>query len=152
MLFATRFHGGTTGGAEGFTWWSYLVTEPGVLVRYLRLAFWPVGLCFDYGWPPAKSLGEILWPGLLIVGLLGVTIWSLLKRPRLGFVLAAWFLLLAPMFSFIPIRDAAVEHRMYLPLAGDRAGCFGGGGIGRCRNCAPAKSNAADNRRRLRAG
>ena len=51
------------------------------------------------------------------MALLGLTGWELVKRPMLGFLGAAFFLILAPTSSFIPIRDAAFEYRMYLPLA-----------------------------------
>jgi tetratricopeptide (TPR) repeat protein len=34
-----------------------------------------------------------------------------------AFLLASFFVMLAPTSSFIPVRDLAVEHRMYLPLA-----------------------------------
>ncbi len=119
LLIATHFHGDTTGFAvEGFTAWSYLLTQPGVIARYLRLVFWPTGQCLDYDWPPAESSGEIIPAGLLIVGLLGLTVWAAsIKRPALGFLGAAFFLILAPTSSFVPIKDAAFEHRMYLSLA-----------------------------------
>ncbi len=110
-----------------FTWWSYLLTQPGVLVHYLRLAFWPTGLCLDYGWPPARTLAAIVPPGLLIVGLLAWTGWALVKRPALGFLGAWFFLILAPTSSIVPIEDAAVEHRMYLSLAAVVAGVVLGG-------------------------
>jgi tetratricopeptide (TPR) repeat protein len=45
------------------------------------------------------------------------TAWALLRRPWLGFAGAWFFLILAPTSSFVPIRDLAFEHRMYLPLA-----------------------------------
>ncbi len=35
----------------------------------------------------------------------------------LGFLGAWFFLILAPTSSFVPVRDAAFDHRMYLPLA-----------------------------------
>ncbi len=117
-LVATRGQNGSVGfGIEGFSSWSYLRTQPGVLVHYLRQVFWPTGLCLDYGWPAANSFGQIVLPGLSIVGLLGLTGWALVKRPALGFLGAVFFLVLAPTSSFVPLKDAAFEHRMYLPLA-----------------------------------
>ncbi len=117
-LISTDFHNKSAGfGNSEFGPLSYLLTQPGVLVHYLRLAVWPSGLCIDYAWPAARTFGEIVWPGLAIVALLGLTIWALVKRPALGFLGACFFLILAPTSSFIPIRDAAFEHRMYLPLA-----------------------------------
>ena len=122
-LLITDFHGGSTAVTRGqFTRWTYLLTEAQVLPHYLRLAIWPAGQCFDYGWPPAASLAQVFWPGLLVVALLGLTVWALVKRPVLGFFGAWFFVILAPTSSVVPILDAAVEHRMYLPLAAIAAG------------------------------
>jgi Tfp pilus assembly protein PilF len=118
VLVATSFHADTTGlGVERFTPWTYLATEPGVLITYLRLAVWPDALCFAYDLMPPKSFGEIVAPALAIVALLGLIGWALVKRPALGFLGATFFLILAPTSSIVPILDAAFEHRMYLPLA-----------------------------------
>jgi len=65
----------------------------------------------------ASSLGDVIAPGLVIVTLLSATAWGLIRRSWLGFAGAWFFLILAPTSSFIPIRDPAFEHRMYLPLA-----------------------------------
>ena len=92
-------------------------TQPGIILHYLVLAFWPQGQCLDYDWAPARMVSKIL-PGVLAIAvLLGATIWAFWKRPRWGFVGAAFFVILAPTSSIIPIRDLAFEHRMYLPLA-----------------------------------
>jgi tetratricopeptide (TPR) repeat protein len=50
---------------------------------------------------------------LLLVG----TAWLVWRTPRIGFAGFAFFLLLAPSSSIVPIGDLAAEHRMYLPLA-----------------------------------
>jgi tetratricopeptide (TPR) repeat protein len=96
----------------------YAVTQLGVILHYLRLSFWPAGLCLDYHWPQAKGLADIL-PGAVVVGALAAaTAAALALRPKFFGFLGAWFfLILAPTSSFMPIADAAVEHRMYLPLA-----------------------------------
>src|SRR5678810_1010494 len=41
---------GFTPKAPGDAWtsWSYLLTQAGVIAHYLRLAFWPSPLVFDY--------------------------------------------------------------------------------------------------------
>ena len=128
LLVSTGFHGGTTGFAvEKLTWWSYLLTQPGVIVHYLRLAFWPASLCLDYGWPAANNLHEILLPGILVVGLLVLTVWALVKRPAWGFLGAWFFVILSPTSSFVPITDVAFEHRMYLSLAALIVGLVMGG-------------------------
>ncbi len=118
LLVATNFHNGTTGLAVvDFTPATYLLTECGVIAHYLQLAFWPVGLCLDYGWRQPTRMLEIVPPIMLMVALLGVTAWALVKRPAWGFLGAAFFLILAPSSSVIQIQDAAFDHRMYLPLA-----------------------------------
>jgi protein O-mannosyl-transferase len=97
--------------------WPYARSQPGVILYYLRLSFWPDSLCLDYSWPVATSLWEIL-PQVLIVGaLLGVTIWGLIRRNAWA-ILGAWFfLILSPSSSIVNLNDLAFEHRMYLPLA-----------------------------------
>ncbi|MDZ7619402.1 MAG: tetratricopeptide repeat protein [Patescibacteria group bacterium] len=95
----------------------YAQSQPGVILHYLRLAFWPAGQCLDYGWPVARTAWQIV-PSLLVVGvLLGLTVWAAWRRPALGFWGGWFFLFLAPTSSFAPIIDLAFEHRMYLPLA-----------------------------------
>ena len=118
LVIFTGFYGGSSGFAvQKFTWWSYLLTQPGVIVRYLRLMFWPAGLCLDYGWRAPHTVAEVVLPGLLVVALLGLTIWALVKRPAWGLLGAWFFVILAPTSSFMPIKDAAFEHRTYLSLA-----------------------------------
>jgi protein O-mannosyl-transferase len=127
-LISTGFHTGSTGFrsfpvSEGLPFKdetgaiSYAITQPGVILRYLRLTFWPVGQCLDYHWLPAKWPDEFVVPALVIASLVGLTIWGLIKNQPLGFLGAWFFAILAPTSSFVPIRDAAFEHRMYLPLA-----------------------------------
>ena len=105
----------------------YAVSQPGVILHYLRLAFWPAGLCIDYLWPIARTLPEILPPAIIVASLLIACVAALKYRPCLGFVGVWFFLILAPTSSVMPIRDLAVEHRMYLSLAAISALVVGGG-------------------------
>ena len=103
---------------RGVTWWAYLLTEPGVILYYLRLAAWPYPLCFDYyGWPLAGTGLSVLLPTLVIAILLGATAWACKTNSAWGFLGAWFFLILAPSSSIIPLDSPAYEHRMYLPLA-----------------------------------
>ncbi len=95
----------------------YLRSQPGVIAHYLRLTVWPVGQCLDYAWPIACTVREIAPPLALVGALLVGTVWSVFRRPGLGFLGGAFFLILAPTSSVVPINDLAVERRMYLPLA-----------------------------------
>jgi cytochrome c-type biogenesis protein CcmH/NrfG len=95
----------------------YALTQPSVICHYLRLAVWPHPLCFDYYWPVAKGLGEILAPGLVIAALVLGSAWALWRGSWLGFLGVSFFVILAPTSSIHPLADMAAEHRMYLPLA-----------------------------------
>ena len=106
--FRKQWHGGPIG---------YAVTQPGVILHYLRLAFWPSGQCFDYEWPPARTAGEILPPLAVILAALFATAVGLRRRSPWAWLGAAFFLTLAPSSSIVPVMAMAAEHRMYLPLA-----------------------------------
>ena len=106
---------------EGLPTLQYALTQPRAILHYLRLAFWPYPLCFDYGWtygwPTAHTLADAL-PELTVIGvLLAATAWAWRRKPALGFLGAWFFLILAPTSSFVSLSDLVVEHRMYLPLA-----------------------------------
>ncbi|HVP15432.1 MAG TPA: tetratricopeptide repeat protein [Terriglobales bacterium] len=96
----------------------YALTQPGVILHYLRLSVWPHPLCLDYWWPLAKTMPSIVLPSLVVAALLAGTILSFRRLPALGFAGAWFFLVLAPTSSVVPVEDPAFEHRMYLPLAG----------------------------------
>lgn len=99
------------------TMWHYLFTQPGVLLRYVRLSVLPVGQSLDYGWTIVKELGPAVVPGLVVLTGLSGTVYAVFRRHPLGVVGAWFFVVLAPTSSFIPIQDPIYEHRMYLPLA-----------------------------------
>ncbi|MGA2135835.1 MAG: tetratricopeptide repeat protein [Bryobacteraceae bacterium] len=96
---------------------TYAMTQAGVILHYLQLVFWPAGLCLDYGWPAARSFGEVFAQLLMVGALLAATIWAWRRKPALGYLGAWFFIILIPTSSFIPIADLAAEHRMYLSLA-----------------------------------
>lgn len=102
---------------KGISPLDYAATQPGVILHYVRLAFWPVGLCLDYDWPVARSVEQIVPPAIVLALLIGATVWALVRKPWLGFLGAWFFIILSPTSSFIPLRDPLFEHRMYLPLA-----------------------------------
>ncbi len=95
---------------------TYLVTETTVILHYLRLAFWPNPLIFDYGWMP-RTLGEA-WPHALAVTLLfSASVWAVARRMPAGFAGLWFFFILAPTSSIMPLPFFIWERRMYLPLA-----------------------------------
>lgn len=105
---------------EGVTSWQYLLTQFGVIVHYLRLIVLPVGQCFDYGWPLVDSpwRADVLLPLLLLLVVAAAAVLAF-RRYRLATFCVAWFfVVIAPSSSILPLRDAAFEHRVYLPIVG----------------------------------
>jgi len=96
---------------------AYLATQPGVILRYLRLSFWPTGQCLDYEWPIASSPGEVLLPGIAVIALAAASVALFVRGRPIGFLGLAFLVPLLPTSSVVPIADAAAEHRMYLSLA-----------------------------------
>ena len=119
VFFTGNFRGAESLARCGnITWWEYLLTEPGVILHYLRLVVWPHPLCFDYfGWPIPSAWMRILPPALVVTTLLGASVWGCKSNSAWGFLGAWFFLILAPSSSVIPVDSPAYEHRMYLPLA-----------------------------------
>ncbi|MBI4598222.1 MAG: tetratricopeptide repeat protein [Candidatus Omnitrophica bacterium] len=119
-LVITAQHGVTTptvASAQQASPFAYGATQLGVILHYLRLAIWPAGLCIDYDWPMAATAADIIPPLAMVAVLLAATVWALMYHPRMGYLGAWWFVILAPTSSIIPLADLVFEHRLYLPLA-----------------------------------
>ncbi|MCG6154843.1 tetratricopeptide repeat protein [Rubinisphaera margarita] len=114
------------GSSSGVTPLQYALTQPGVVLFYLRLWFLPIGQNLDHFWQPATLPEEIVPPLIIILGLLAATGWALWKAPVVGFAGLWFFLILAPTSTIVPIRDLAVEHRVYLPSAALSVLCVAG--------------------------
>jgi hypothetical protein len=114
-----------TAGTAGFSvatfkWYQYAFTEARAIFAYLRLSVLPVGQMLDHDFPTSRTITQYgaLFYILLLAGLIFAAI-----RWRQRCVLASFgFLMfltwLAPTSSVVPIDDALVERRMYLPLMG----------------------------------
>lgn len=114
--------GGTRGFSAGFglgvSPWEYLLTQCNALVLYLKLSCWPHPLVLDYGTDIVRFVTDVWWQGLVVLTLLGATIWAITRNLALGCAGAWFFMILAPSSSVIPLVGQTIaEHRMYLPLA-----------------------------------
>jgi len=100
------------------SWWVYALTECRAVVRYLQLALWPHPLVLDYGVEWVRHVSAALPYALVLAPLLAGTLLALWRRPVLGFAGGAFFLILAPTSSVVPIfQQPVAESRLYLPLA-----------------------------------
>jgi tetratricopeptide (TPR) repeat protein len=102
---------------------NYLGTQCNAIVMYLKLTFWPHPLVLDYGdvdggYPIVRIFSECTWSASLLFILASAGLFLLWKKPKWGFLVAWFILILSPSSSFIPIASELVaEHRMYLSLA-----------------------------------
>jgi protein O-mannosyl-transferase len=101
---------------EVVTPWKFAVSEFGVIVHYMKLAFWPDNLVFDYFWQLADTPAKIIPFALIILALVLLSLRGLVKNHPFGFLGISFFSLLAPTSSIMPLSDLAADHRMYLPL------------------------------------
>ncbi|HEX2099925.1 MAG TPA: tetratricopeptide repeat protein, partial [Candidatus Synoicihabitans sp.] len=118
LVASTAGRGGSAGFTAGVSAIDYSLTQAGAILHYLRLVLWPAPLVFDYGTAVVPSWTAALPALIVLVVLLSATVWAVLRRPPLGFAAAAFFILLAPSSSVVPIATQTMaEHRMYLALA-----------------------------------
>jgi len=108
-----------TGGGPPISVQVYFMSELKVFWLYVRLMFLPVHQCVDYCYPAVTAPDAwVLSSAIGIVLLVAGIVFIRKKSPAAAFF-GLWFIAaLMPESSFIPIRDIAVEYRMYLPSVG----------------------------------
>jgi len=116
-VLATSGRGGSAGFGGPVTWSEYALLQCPAIVHYLRLAFWPGPLVFDYGILPATSVAHVAPYAAFLCLLVALTLIAVWRKSPVG-ILGAWFwMILAPSSSFVPVgTETMAEHRMYLPL------------------------------------
>ena len=99
-----------------------LLTQSGVVWRYLRLFLLPVGQSVVHEVAEVTSFRGLpaAWGAFAALGLAGVALLAWLARRREPAVAfgALWFLAMLLPSSLIPLPELAAEHRTYLASAG----------------------------------
>jgi len=125
--YAVSGTGGINSQAD-ITGWDYLLTQPRVIVTYIRLLLLPVNQNIDYDHPVLHSLLDLRVMGSLVI-ILCVLLAALWMYRRAGkghdpvylfasFGILWFFVTLSVESSVIPIKDIMFEHRLYLPSIG----------------------------------
>jgi tetratricopeptide (TPR) repeat protein len=118
LVASSHSRGGSAGFGIGISPWDYARTQGPAIIHYLRLAFWPSPLVFDYGTPIAPPSAWAYGCDAMVAALAAASAWALARRPVLGFLGSSFLAILAPSSSFVPVvTQTMAEHRMYLPLA-----------------------------------
>lgn len=92
----------------------YALTQAVAILHYVKLAIWPAPLVFDYG--PVYSRSIVA--SVIVIAALAATWIALRRHPVVGLLGAAFFLVLAPTSSIVPVAEQPIaENRLYLPLA-----------------------------------
>ena len=121
VVLRSLMHGGNAGfSIHDFTWYQYTFTQARAIFTYLRLAILPFGQSVDHDFPISFTIAQHgAWLcALALAGLLGLALGYRRRFPLACFGLLLFLVLLAPTSSVVPIADALVERRMYLPLLG----------------------------------
>jgi protein O-mannosyl-transferase len=118
LMIGTHSRGGSAGFGANAGALDYFRTQLFAVVHYVQLALFPRPLIFDYGSELVKFSPLLALHAVGYFALLATTIAALIYRPAVGFLGAAFFLLLAPTSTFVPVASQTIaEHRVYLPLA-----------------------------------
>jgi protein O-mannosyl-transferase len=117
VLMLTGARAESVGFSLGVSSWTYFLNQAAIITDYLRRSLWPYPLVFAYGEPRALALGDVVFEGVLILSLATLACWSWWKRARVGVLALAFFVVLMPTSSVVPIAtEVGAERRMYLPL------------------------------------
>jgi len=97
--------------------YEYFITQLVVVQEYLKTLIYPVNQHVIFDFKASREINvEVVKSAILLGWLIVVAILSKSKNVIIGI---AWFFVTASIeSSFIPIKDLAFEHRMYLPSIG----------------------------------
>jgi len=110
----------TVGFATGSGPLTYALTQCRVVLLYLRLFLAPTGQNADWRIPLDHGIFYgFAWANLMaMAGLIGAVCWLYKRARAVSFGLLIFLLTLVPTSSFVPIKDAMAERRMYLAVVG----------------------------------
>ena len=119
LMLGSHLGARSVGAGQGLGVVDYLRLECQAVTHYLRVAFWPEPLVFDFGADlPLPAGAELVLRVLGLAAILGLVVLGLRRKSPWAFASAMFFLLLAPTSSIVPIAGQPIaENRMYLSLA-----------------------------------
>lgn len=119
LLAEQGFARGRTTGTELMSRSAYLTTQAYAIPLYVARILWPVGVTFDHGPRIVDDAPRLLLAAAGWLAMLAPFAWLLARgHGRAAAALTAFFVLLAPTSSVVPIATQTIaEHRVYLASA-----------------------------------
>lgn len=120
---SSRFGGRTTyhGGSPLATFFTMLP----VLVKYIKMIFYPIGLTVYYGNISAKSFfdEDVFLAGLAAISLLAFGVYLFRRNKELFCWYAVFFVGLLPVSQIVPIVTLINDRYLYFPMVGAAGFC-----------------------------
>ena len=100
--------------------YSYMITQPFVLLRYFGSLFLPIHLNVDTDLQPFPSMTAMALLGFLFLALLLAAAWFTAQRRALRPICFGllWFLIASLPTSLYRLSEVENDHRMFLPFVG----------------------------------
>ncbi len=112
-------HGNSIGLDSGVSPWIYALNQCWVVVAYLQKILWPKTLTLDYGFPLDLAFTDIWLQALFLTLSLTATIISIRHAPIFSSLPLAFFVIIAPTSSIMPLaNEVGAERRVYLAMIG----------------------------------
>jgi tetratricopeptide (TPR) repeat protein len=108
--------------AEFITTRVFFISQFKVILHYMGIFFWPVGLCFDYGYKLARGFFslDVIVPLLGLCGIAGSTLYLFIKNRINAIVFAVcWFFCtILPRASIFPGTELVCDYKTYIASFG----------------------------------
>jgi len=112
----------TPSAFDVITPYMYLISEFKILVHYITMFIWPIGISVDYDWKISESFfsADAFFPFLVLATLIAVSFY-LAKNKKMSFFAFGffWFLItMAPRTTLIPSPELVSDYKTYLASVG----------------------------------
>ncbi len=101
---------------------SFLISSFKVILHYLYIFIWPLGLSVEYDWKLSESFfaPDSFFPFILLASIFLLAVNSLIKRKFsfFGFGIMWFFISVAPRSTIIPSPELICDYKTYLPSVG----------------------------------
>ncbi len=94
----------------------YVLTQPRVILEYLRLVAWPIGLNFDRDFPVSGGLESATVVAGIALILMVCAALLYARKFKAAFWALGFLILITPTSSIVPLADVFSERRVYLPM------------------------------------